>query len=428
MSKTKGMLQSEIEALTEKCRIVKQRAAAEDRKLTEMEKELITDVDRHIAEVRNQIAQMPEKSLTFQGPNQTTNRTAGAGVFNSFGEQLRAIRDAGIPGGPTDSRLHLVNAASGLNETVPSDGGFLVEKQFASEILANVFETGMIAKLCRRVQIFGNANGIKFPGLDETSRATGSRWGGVQSYWIGEAEEKTKSKPKFRQIELELKKNTVLIYASDEVIQDSLLLEDFIRRAAVGELSFTLDDSIINGSGVGQPLGILNSGALVTQAAESQAAGTLVPENVVKMWSRLLPSSQKSATWLINSELLPQLYLLAMEGANGGVAPLFMPPNGLSAAPFGTIFGRPVLPIEQCQAPDTAGDIILGDFQNGYVLAEKGGISAQMSIHVRFIYDESVFRFVMRVDGQPVLSAPVAPFKGSNNQSHFVTLAGSRTA
>jgi HK97 family phage major capsid protein len=70
------------------------------------------------------------------------------------------------------------------------------------------------------------------------------------------------------------------------------------------------------------------------------------------------------------------------------------------------------------------GDIILADLAGGYILAEKGGISSDMSIHVKFIYDESVFRFVLRVDGQPVRASSVTPFKGgaTSTLSHFVTL------
>jgi HK97 family phage major capsid protein len=60
---------------------------------------------------------------------------------------------------------------------------------------------------------------------------------------------------------------------------------------------------------------------------------------------------------------------------------------------------------------------------NGYVLAEKGGISSDMSIHVRFEYDESVFRFVLRVDGQPVRASALTPYKGTATLSNFVALA-----
>ena len=97
----------------------------------------------------------------------------------------------------------------------------------------------------------------------------------------------------------------------------------------------------------------------------------------------------------------------------------------MSEQPFMTLFGRPIIPCEHCATLGTVGDIILADFTNGYVLAEKGGIQSDMSIHVQFIYDQSVFRFVFRVDGSPMLAAPVTPFKGGSSytQSHFVALA-----
>jgi len=82
----------------------------------------------------------------------------------------------------------------------------------------------------------------------------------------------------------------------------------------------------------------------------------------------------------------------------GGVA-TYLPPGGLSQAPYGTLFGRPVIPIEQCQTMGTVGDIILADMSE-YILIDKGGIQNASSIHVRFVNDETCFRFVYRVDGR----------------------------
>ena len=82
--------------------------------------------------------------------------------------------------------------------------------------------------------------------------------------------------------------------------------------------------------------------------------------------------------------------------------------------------GKPIIEIEQCATLGTVGDIVLANFGQGYMLAEKGGLQSDMSIHVRFIYDEQVFRFVLRLDGQPMLRGPITPFKGSNTLSHFV--------
>lgn len=342
--------------------------------------------------------------------------------FGSLGEQMAAIMRAGSPGGHTDPRLF--NAASGLGETVSSDGGFLVQSDFSSTLLEDVFQTGKLAAMCRKYTISSTSNGIKIPGVDETSRAS-TRSGGIVSYWIDEAAEKTASKPKFRMIELSLKKLIGLCYATDELMTDASALESYVRGAFASEFGFQVDDAIINGTGAGKPLGILNAGCLVSVAKEAgQKASTVLFENVVKMYSRLFATSRTNAVWLINQNIEPQLFSMSLAVGTGGV-PVYMPAGGVSGQPYGTLFGRPVIPIEQAATLGTVGDIMLCDFQNGYVLAEKGGIQTDMSIHVRFVYDESCFRFVLRIDGQPVRQTALTPYKGGANftQSHFVSLA-----
>jgi HK97 family phage major capsid protein len=192
----------------------------------------------------------------------------------------------------------------------------------------------------------------------------------------------------------------------------------------VNEFGFLLDDSIINGLGSGQPLGILNAGCLVQVSKETgQKAATIVAENVIKMYSRIFASSRSNAVWLINQNIESQLFQMSLAIGTGGI-PIYMPAGGLSGLPYGTLFGRPVLAIEQAATLGTLGDILFVDLASGYILAEKGGIKSDMSIHVRFDYDESVFRFVMRVDGQPVRATVLTPYKGaSDTQSHFVGLA-----
>jgi HK97 family phage major capsid protein len=90
--------------------------------------------------------------------------------------------------------------------------------------------------------------------------------------------------------------------------------------------------------------------------------------------------------------------------------------------PYNTLFGLPVIAIEQAATLGTVGDIILADLAGGYILAEKGGIQADMSIHVRYLWDEACFRFIMRVDGMPVLASSITPYKGALALSNFVVL------
>ncbi len=345
------------------------------------------------------------------------------GPFKSFGEQLQAIRN--YAKGTLDNRLlEVQNAASGNNETVPSEGGFLVQTDFATELLKNVYETGILAPKCRKIAISSGANSIKINGVDESSRADGSRWGGVQGYWSEEAGTVTASKPKFRQIELKLNKLMALGYATDELLQDATALETVMSQAFADELKFKLDDAIFRGDGSGKPLGILEAGCLVSQAKETgQAADTVLFENIVNMWSRLIASSRANAIWLINQEIEPQLYGMVLSSGVSSV-PVYMPANGLSSTPYATLFGKPVIPIEHASAVGDVGDIVLADLSQ-YILADKGGIQTASSIHIKFVEDETAFRAVYRVDGQPVRSAAVTPYKAtaSRTLSSFVALA-----
>jgi HK97 family phage major capsid protein len=348
----------------------------------------------------------------------------GKGPFNTFGDQMLAVVRASRPGAVIDNRLMEIQNASGANESVPSEGGFLVQKDLAAEIIKNVFATGKLAPLCRRVPIGSNSNGIKINGIDETNRGDGYRWGGVQGYWPDEAATVTASKPKFRQIELTLNKLMALYYATDELLQDSSAMDSVLTEAFTDELRFKLDDAIFRGDGAGKPLGITVCGALISQAAETgQAADTVVFENVLNMWSRLLAASRGNAVWLINQEIEPQLYTMFLAVGAGGV-PVYMPANGISGSQYGTLFGRPVMPIEHASALGDVGDIVLADMSK-YLLADKGGMNFASSMHVKFAYDEMTFRVTYRVDGQPVMSSAITPYKGTSSRtlSSFVALA-----
>jgi HK97 family phage major capsid protein len=400
------------------------KAEKEDRFLTQEEQKSIDDYeqeirswDESINRAERMIAMAPNEDKTVEAPEtKPTPSKDSEKRFASFGEQLMAAYRAAMPGGRVDERL-TTRAASGLNETNPSDGGFLVQQDFVSDLLKRTYETGILASKVKKIPISTNANSLKINAIDEDSRANGSRWGGVQTYWEGEADQLAGSKPKFRILELSLKKLTGLCYATDELLQDAAALESVIKQAFTEEFGFKIDDAIVAGNGSGEPLGILSSGALVTVAKETSQTEILKVENLVKIWNRLWSRSRANAVWYINQELEPYLYTLKI-----GDTPVYVPAGGLSEKPYGTLFGRPVIPLEQCSAAGDVGDIILADISQ-YLLIDKGGIKAASSVHVRFLYDENVFRFIYRVDGQPIWNKPLTPFKGSATVSPFVTLA-----
>ena len=343
--------------------------------------------------------------------------------FSSFGEQLRAVARYAIAGkDPHALDTRLVRAPTGAGEVDPSAGGFLVQTDFATAIFMRAYDMGEILSRVQKLTITTAANSIKIPGVDETSRATGSRWGGVQSYWVGEGGSATSTKPKFRLIELDLKKLLANWYVTDEILADSGIISQIAGQAFSEEITFATEDAIVRGTGSGQPQGWLNSNAKVSVAKESgQAAKTIVYENILKMWSRGWSRSRKNAIWAINQDVEPQLFALSQVIGTAGV-PVYLPANGISGSPYGTLFGRPVVPIEYAETLGTEGDISLIDLSQ-YVLADKGGVNFASSMHVAFLTDEMVFRITYRVDGESIWHAPLTPYKGTNTQSPFITLA-----
>ena len=314
-------------------------------------------------------------------------------------------------------------AVSGQSETTPSLGGFLVGTDRINKLVERMYQTGVLASRCTRFTISRTANSLSIPRLDETSRADGSRQGGIRMYWLEEAAAKTATTTKFGKLNLNLHKCAGMIYLTDELIEDAPALERYVTDMFADEAAFQIDEAIINGSGVGQPLGILNANCLVNVAKETgQTATTILAENIEKMYSRLWAPSISNAIWLINQDCWPQIFQLHHAVGTGGV-PMFIPAGGLNQSPNGTLLGRPIYPIEHCQTLGTKGDIYFVDLKH-YYLADKGGVQGARSIHLRFNYDETVLRFVMRIDGQPSWSAALTPYKGATNtQSPFISLA-----
>ncbi len=344
--------------------------------------------------------------------------------FRTLGEQLMAVvsAESKTPSEEALNRLQAVYslAPSGASVANPSDGGFLVQIDFSSEIMKRSYEMGQVLSRVRKIPISSNSNSIRIPCIAETSRANGSRWGGVLSYWGGEADTATAKKPAIRQVEIGLGKLLGLFYATDELLQDAAAMESIAMTAFQEEFQFTVEDSIFTGDGTGKPLGILNANATVSVSKETgQAAATIVFENIQKMYARQWNAS--NSVWFVNRDCFPQLNMMMMVVGTGGV-PVYLPPGGVAASPYGTLMGRPVVPVEYCKTVGTVGDIIFADMSQ-YILVDKGGVKADSSMHVKFLTDEMTFRFTYRVGGQPWWSAALTPKNGSNTLSPFITLA-----
>ena len=95
---------------------------------------------------------------------------------------------------------------------------------------------------------------------------------------------------------------------TEELLSDAPALDGYLRRRVPEKFDFKLNLAMVQGTGTGQPTGILNSASLVSVARESgQAADTIVHENILNMWSRMYGPSRQNAVWLYHQDIEPQL-------------------------------------------------------------------------------------------------------------------------
>lgn len=314
----------------------------------------------------------------------------------------------------------ITKAVQGMNLQDGSAGGFTVMPEFSNQIIDRVFSNNLLS---RTDGYTVSGNNMTFLANAETSRANGSRHGGVQGYWMDEAGTIQKSKPSFRQISLRLVKLAIVIYFTDDLLSDTATaLESYATGKGADEFNFMIGDGIWNGSGVGQPLGILKCPSLISIAKETgQLADTIQTENVEKMYSRFFAPNLGNAIWYHNQDIRPQLDMMTLGVGTGGV-PTFLPPGGLSQAPYGMLKGRPLEPIEFAPTLGDQGDLTLADLKQ-LLSITKGGIAQAVSTHIEFLTGQTAIRLTMRLNIGPWENAPLTPYKGpANTQSSFVTL------
>ena len=361
-------------------------------------------------------------AVTKPGNDRTlyNKKAAGAAVDGEFADMpdfFKTIWHNTLRSGGVDQQLtKLRNAAASSGE--PSGGGFLVPEEFRAELLQLSLETGVVRPRARVVPM--STSRVLYPTVDSTSHAT-NVFGGVQAYWTPESGQMTDVAADFGRIALEAWKLTAFANVPNELISDSAIsFEAFMRSAFPEALAYFEDVAFISGTGAGQPEGFLNANASVEVAKESgQAADTIVWENIVKMYARMLPQSLNRAVWVVSPDTFPELATMALSVGTGG-GPIWLN-NGVSGPPA-TILGRPVVISEKVENLGDAGDINFVDFSY-YLIGDRQALTVESSPHYRFQNGETSFKFVSRVDGRPWLQSALTPRNGGNTLSPFVKLA-----
>lgn len=347
----------------------------------------------------------------------------GNGGFRSFGDFAIAVRSASRQGGYIDPRLVMNAPTTYSSESQGEDGGYAVPPDFKTEIWQKISAESSLLSRCDVNPT--SKNTMVWP-ADETS--PWDTTSGVQAYFESEAGQMTQSKIALVPKSIRLGKLTALVPVTEELLEDAPGLESFLKKKVGSKFDFKINLKIVQGTGAGEPWGILNHPSLVSVAKEtSQAADTIVAENIMKMWSRLYAGCRQTAVWLINQDVEPQLWGMHLKvydasGTVVGGTPIYMPPGGLSGAPYATIFNRPVIPTQACETLGDKGDIILTDLQQYMIATKIGGIKTDVSMHLWFDYAVMAYRFILRIAGQPWWEKYITPRDGNNTLSWAVTL------
>lgn len=337
------------------------------------------------------------------------DRHEKTGGFSSMGEFAKAIYNKSVGKG-FDTRFQ--NAT--MFESVAEDGGILIPEDFMSDIKTKFDAQDSL--LSRTTQFPVSGNSLSMP-VDEEQP-----WNsGVTARWMEEGGQHTESKSKLTQASFRVHKLGAFITATDELLEDASSIEALIRKKAPQAMVSKVNNAIIDGTGVGQPKGLLSSGFKIAVAKESgQAADSVVYKNIVNMESRLIPGS--NAVWIANPGVKPQLRQLKDDNGNH----IYMNGGGfpnLAQAGFETLMGLPILYMPGgAKALGDEGDLILADLSYYYSIV-KSGIKSDMSTHLYFDRDKTAFKFTMRLDGHCPFSSPVTTEYGAFDMSGIITLA-----
>ena len=302
-------------------------------------------------------------------------------------------------------------------------GGFLMPVSFFGELLDASLQQEVIRPLCNVVPM-STRQGVA-PVFDYADGTSGKR-AGLQLLWGPEATSFTEQRGKGREIGLNASKGSIYCRVSRELVSDVPMFDRQLGAAMVAALAEGLDIIFMTGTGAGQPLGVINATNAITVSKEgSQAANTIVLNNVTKMFARLSPKSYSRAVWLIHPTTIPALLTLAVvvqnvaatENVGGSTAgAVTVDANGQIR-----IFGRPTIVTDACSALSSLGDIALVDLSKYLVGLRSDAVIARDESRY-FDSDEIAFKLTIRVDGQPADKDAMKLRDGTNTVSPFVVL------
>lgn len=368
-----------------------------------------------VAQPSNRLNMSPSARANFN------NKAPGAGLngkTKSITDYFQTVLRKPSQLGPEARALQedILNYTS----TTGEGGGYLIPEEWRSEIFSGPMLESAVVRPRATVIPMGSQT-LHFPAVDFTTEV-GEVLGGIICYWMDESGTIPDTSAAFAQIELVARRLAAAAVVPNDTLKDAGALDTWLRSQLPSAIRDFEDRAFLKGDGVKKPLGALtNHPAMIVAGDETGQTSGITWNNVLTMFSRFLPESYDRAVWVVTPDAIPEIFTMALPVGTGGSAVMVAPGAG-GQAPSMTLLGRPIVWSRKAPATlGTQGDISLVDLSY-YAVGDRQDVRLDTSEHARFLQDDTVFKVIERVDGQPLLLAPLTPENGGPSLSGFVQL------
>lgn len=356
---------------------------------------------------------------------QGSNKAMGAGFVSQDGgtadKSVKSFTDflVAVKRGDQKRLGGIYGSVKDMSADVGAQGAYLVPPEYETNLLQLAQVNNAVMSKVRVVPVSSDSG--RYPVLDQyitPSAAVGETAyaAGVKTYPAEAGATLQKTEPKFNMLDWRLHKIGGYTEVDNELIEDSpISIEALLTSLFSIAVGAKTERNILRGSGVGEPLGILNSNAVITQTAAN--AGTFAWADVAGMWSKF-KSAGGTPNWLLHPGVWPDVLSMAIGSSQNAVWTANM-----QGGQGSNLNGYGILTSEHLPVADSAGSALLADF-SAYLLFQKRGISIAFSEHAAFTSDQGTWRFTQRMDGMPWLRAPITLADGTYKVSPFVSHSG----
>ncbi len=324
----------------------------------------------------------------------------------SFGDWLIAVQRG------DEARLRSVyGSTKALNESNGSAGGFMVPEEFNANLFTVAYQASPLLNLVTRVPV-GTKSGT-YPALDVTVTPTAGSGqtalaAGVKGVRRAEAGAYSETEPGFYEIKWDVNDfASGYTQTSKELKMDSPIAIETLLTSLFGiAVASKLEYGILRGTGIGEPLGILNANAKIGITPDTNSVFAYT--DAAEMMSRAKIFNPGRTRWVYHPSIITDFSSSSWTQGN----------NIINIGDLG--YGNGVTSEHLPQA-DNSGCVVLADF-SAYLLFLRGTLEVSYSEHYGFINGKDTWRFSQRADGHPWLKAPItlADPQGSFTQSPFV--------